>query len=269
MKNLQAPYPVSEAQQAFFRERGYIKLKNVLPPVLIDRYRNEITHVVLERNPLLQKPMSERTTYEKAFVQVTNLWRQNEVVREFVFSEKLAGIAAQLMGVRGVRLYHDQALYKEPSGGITPWHADQYYWPLSNPNTCTVWVPLQATPLPLGPLAFSSRSHTVEIGRDLAISDESEQMIQESLAAQNFEYDEGPFDLGEVSYHYGWTFHRAGPNVSQIPRAVMTIIYMEDGIKVTDLTREEHHADRDAFLPGTKTGDPAATEMNPLLYRIS
>ncbi len=268
MRDLQVHYPVTEEQQAFFHERGYIKLKHVLSPEMIEHYRSEITRVVLERNPLLKKPVSERTTYEKAFVQVTNLWRQNEMVRQFVFSERLAEIAAQLMGVRGVRLYHDQALYKEPSGGITPWHADQYYWPLSNPNTCTVWVPLQATPLPMGPLAFSSRSHKVEIGRDLAISDESEAMIQESLAAQKFEYDEGPFDLGEVSYHYGWTFHRAGPNVTETPRAVMTIIYMEDGIKVTDLVRKEHYADHDAFLPGTQTGDLAATEMNPLLHRM-
>lgn len=268
MMDLHTPYAVSEAQRTFFRERGYIKLKNVLSPDVIKHYRNEITRVVLEKNPLLKKPMSERTTYEKAFVQVTNLWRQNEIVRQFVFSERLAGIAVQLMGVRGVRLYHDQALYKEPSGGITPWHADQYYWPLSNPNICTVWVPLQATPLPLGPLAFSSRSHKVEIGRHLAISDESEKMIQESLATQNFEYDEAPFDLGEVSYHYGWTFHRAGPNETKTPRAVMTVIYMEDGITVADLIRKEHHADHDAFLPGTKTGDIAATEMNPLLYRV-
>ena len=39
------------------------------------------------------------------------------------------------MGVAGVRMYHDQALYKEPGGGITPWHVDQVYWPVSNNNT--------------------------------------------------------------------------------------------------------------------------------------
>ena len=40
---------------------------------------------------------------------------QNEQVKEFVFSRRLAGIAAQLLGVHAVRLYHDQALYKEPA----------------------------------------------------------------------------------------------------------------------------------------------------------
>lgn len=66
--------------------------------------------------------------------------------------KKLASIASQLLEVDGVRMYHDQALFKEPSGGHTPWHADQYYWPLSSDRTVTVWIPLQATPLELGPL---------------------------------------------------------------------------------------------------------------------
>lgn len=263
---IEAPYRLSQAQIAFFRERGYVKLKDVLDARTIERYRREITREVKARNPLLNKPMAERTTYEKAFVQITNLWRENEVVRELVFSERLARIAAELMGVDGVRLYHDQALYKEPAGGYTPWHADQYYWPLSTPNTCTAWIPLQAVPRDMGPLAFSERSHRFEIGRDLPISDESEAMIERALAEQDFDLEDGAFDLGEVSYHYGWTFHRAGPNTTDAVRAVMTIIYMENGIRVTELSRPEHRADRDAFLPGAQPGDVAATEMNPVLY---
>jgi ectoine hydroxylase-related dioxygenase (phytanoyl-CoA dioxygenase family) len=50
-------------------------------------------------------------------------------------------------------------------GGLTPWHADQYYWPVSTDNTCTAWVPLQPTPLEMGPLAFSAGSHRYNVGR--------------------------------------------------------------------------------------------------------
>ena len=91
-----------------------------------------------------------------------------------------------------LRLYHDQALYKEPGGGITPWHADHYYWPLSSDRMCTVWVPLQQTPLEMGPLEFASGSHRFRVfGRDMPISDESEARLQEALAQQNFEIWEG------------------------------------------------------------------------------
>ena len=50
--------------------------------------------------------------------------------------------------VEGVRLYHDQALNKEPGGGYTPWHCDAYYWPVLSDKIVTAWVPLQVTTPP-------------------------------------------------------------------------------------------------------------------------
>ena len=64
-----------------------------------------------------------------------------EQIEEFVFSKRLAKIAADLLTVDGVRMYHDQALFNEGGGGITPWHADQYYWPLATGKTITAWIP--------------------------------------------------------------------------------------------------------------------------------
>lgn len=91
-----------------------------------------------------------------------------------------------MLEVDGVRMYHDQALFKEPSGGHTPWHADQYYWPLSSDHTVTVWIPLQATPLELCPLEFSQLSQALTIGRDKKISDESEALLAKTLRINDF-----------------------------------------------------------------------------------
>jgi ectoine hydroxylase-related dioxygenase (phytanoyl-CoA dioxygenase family) len=266
LRELDQPYALTEAQKEAFRRDGYVKLKHVLSPEVISYYGEEITRQVLALNNQ-SKPMSERTTYEKAFLQIMNLWTKSEVVKEFSFSRRLARIAAELLGVKGVRMYHDQALYKEPGGGITPWHADQYYWPLSNHNTVTVWVPLQATPLELGPLAFSVGSHQFEMGRELEISDESEVKIQRSLKDRNYPLNETAFDLGEVSYHYGWTFHRAAPNVSDRPRGVMTIIYIEDGICLTKPKYKAHENDWATWMPGAVIGEPVASPLNPVIYR--
>ena len=74
-----------------------------------------------------------------------------------------------------------------------------------------------------------------------------------------------PFRLGDVSFHAGWTFHRAGPNHTDRPRRVMTVIYFADGLRLAAPTPGQQ-ADRDAFLPGLAPGDRAATEMNPLLW---
>lgn len=266
-EHLDAPYALTQEQKNFFREKGYIKLKQVLLPEVIAYYGQEITRKVIELNTL-KIPMEKRTTYQKAFLQIMNLWTKSEIVKEFVFSKRLAKIAADLMGVQGVRLYHDQALYKEPSGGITPWHADQYYWPLSNENTVTVWIPLQATPMNMGPLGFAEYSHNMEFGRDLEISDKSEQLLQEALQTAGYPLNDTPFDLGEVSYHYGWTYHRAGPNTSDQARKVMTIIYMQDGMRLIEPKHNAHRADWKSWMPGAEIGKPIATHLNPLLYSV-
>lgn len=262
---LDEPFALPAGAIDYFRSEGYVKLKQVFSPELLKFYGEAITQQVVRLNTLT-KPMAERSTYERAFLQVMNLWTKDAICRQFCFGKRLARVAAELMGVKGVRIYHDQALYKEAGGGFTPWHADQYYWPLSNDNTCTAWVPLQATPLEMGPLAFAARSHRFEFGRDLEISDESETKIREMLQAQNFTYVEEPYELGEVSFHSGWTFHRAGGNSSTQARAVMTIIYMEDSIRLIQARNQHQQRDRDAWLPGCQIGEMANSNLNPVLW---
>lgn len=263
---LNAPFAVSQGQVAFFRENGYIKLKDVLSPQTLQRYGAEITRLVLElsRGHL---PLEERSTYGKAFLQFSNLWHMSEIAAAFVRSRRLAQIATDLLEVSGVRLYHDQALYKEPSGGITPWHADQYYWPFATDRAVTVWVPFQRTPLDMGPLSFCARSHRLDLERGLEISDESERRIQLKVAHAGLEVDEGPFDLGEVSYHLGWTFHRAGCNLSDKPRAVMTMIYIDDRMRLANPTNNNQQSDWNRWMPGVQLGEVIDTPNNPVIFR--
>lgn len=264
-QELETPYAVSPEAIASYRTNGYVKLKQVLSPAVLDYYSGIITNLVFRLNTLI-KPMDERTTYERAFLQVMNLWREDERAKAFVFSARLAKIAADLMGVRGVRIYHDQALYKEPSGGITPWHADQFYWPLSSANTVTVWIPLQETPMEMGPLAFAEGSQHVEIGRDIEISDDSEAILARELQQRKFPLNDTPFELGEVSYHAGWTFHRAGPNLSDRPRKVMTMIYMDKDQLITEPRNQFQVADHAKWLANVPVGHHPQDELNPVLF---
>jgi len=264
-KQLDSQYSLSQEQVQFFRENGFIKLKQVLSPEVLAYYGREIAGKVIELNTM-HLPMNQRTTYQKAFLQVTNIWRKSDIVKEFVFGKRLARLAAELMGVRGVRLYHDQALYKEKSGGVTPWHADQFYWPLSGPNTCTVWIPLQQTPREMGPLAFAAKSQQFTFGRDLEISDASEKLIAEKMREAGFAYVEEPFDLGEVSYHYGWTFHRAGANTTDRAREVMTVIYMDQDMRLARPANPMQESDWKEWMPGARIGELIDTSLNPVLY---
>ena len=264
---LNAEYPVTDEMKESFRTNGFIKLSRVLSPELLSYYEDHVTRLVLDiASAQHEKTMEERSTYEKAFLQAINLWLRDPVVSEFVHGKRLARIATELLGVSGVRLYHDQGLYKEPGGGITPWHVDQYYWPLGPGSTVTAWIPFQETPAEMGPLTFKARSQHITDARGLAISEDSEAAIaaNEKLAA--LETFEEPFSLGDVSFHGGWTYHRASPNRSQAMRRVMTVIFIEDGMQVSEPQVEEHRFALDMYFPGKTPGEAVGGELHPLVY---
>jgi ectoine hydroxylase-related dioxygenase (phytanoyl-CoA dioxygenase family) len=264
MSKLDDLITVSEDDIQSFREKGAIKLKNILSPETLKEYKGVISAEVEKRYDRARAFENSPELYARAFQQISNLWVKNEKIKEFVFSKRLASIATQLMGTNGVRMYHDQALFKEAGGGITPWHCDQVYWPLSNENTITAWIPLQATSLEMGPLSFAEGSHKRKIGRDLVISEESEKTISKNI--KEMPYMNGPFDLGEVSFHYGYTMHNAGPNNTDEHRMVMTIIYMDSEMRVLEPKSESHKSDLASWMPGLKPGDLCNSELNPLIY---
>jgi ectoine hydroxylase-related dioxygenase (phytanoyl-CoA dioxygenase family) len=265
MSSLDTPYLLPENAVDFFQKNRYIKLKQVFDAATLAHYAEVISLKVAELSAQAA-PLDQRDTYGKAFLQIFNLWREDASVKEFVFSKRLGQIASELMQTRGVRMYHDQALFKEGGGGITPWHADQYYWPLETDKTITAWIPLQEIPLDMGPLEFSAGSHVIVEGRELAIGDESEARIQEKLRVTDFPHVIEAFDLGEVSFHSGWVFHRAGANHTDRMRKVMTVIYMDVDMKLKAPENQNQQNDWDTWCPGAQVGAVINSPLNPVIY---
>ena len=262
---LNEPYSLSQEQIDFYQKNRFIKLKEVLNLETIQFFNEAISKQVNEMNQE-QTALEDRTTYGKAFLQLFNLWTENPIIKEFIFSKRIAKIASELMEVKGVRLYHDQALFKEGGGGITPWHADQYYWPLETDKTITAWIPLQETPLEMGPLEFSAASHSIVEGRELEIGDESEEVIQKKLRVTDFKHVIEAFDIGEISFHSGWIFHRAGANSTNEMRKVMTIIYMDKDMLLKNPDNKNQIHDWNTWCPGAKIGEIINSPINPVLY---
>ena len=256
---------ITAAQAEAFRTNGHTLVKGVLSPEEISVYRPVINEAAYKYNTEKRK-MEERDTYGKAFLQIMNLWEVDEQVKKFTLAKRFAKIAAGLLGVQNVRLYHDQALYKEAGGGLTPWHQDQYYWPLSTFNTVTMWMPLMDINEEMGMLTFASGSHKEGFVGNLAISDESEALLEKHIKDKDYPITRAKLmDAGDATWHYGWTLHNALGNHSAVTREVMTIIFFADGATVTDPKNQHQEADRQRWLCGTTPGAAAASALNPLL----
>lgn len=259
-------YPLDPSYITAFEADGHVLLRGVADPGEIDTFRPAIARTCTE-NSTEGRDIDDRDTYGKAFLQVTNLWTRNEAVRRFVFMRRFASIAARLLNAPHVRLYHDQALFKEPGGGPTPWHQDKFYWPLDSDRTITMWMPLVDIDIEMGMITFASGSHKLGAATTVEISDQSDRIYGDYVRKQGFAVSAaGTMKAGDATFHHGWTVHCAGPNLSgDKMREVMTVIYYDSDARVTAPTNEFQQADLNAWLDGKLPGEAADGRLNPVL----
>jgi hypothetical protein len=259
------PYPLTGEEIEMYRKGGHVLLRGVLSPEEVRAYEPYIARAV-ENFTTEVRSLEDRDTYGKAFLQVMNLWVRDDAVRRYTMAQRFANIAADLMGVKGVRIYHDQALFKEPGGGITPWHQDEFYWPLDTDHTITMWMPLVDITPEMGTLVFASGSHKEGYLGDLPISDKSEETFRQFVADRGYPIVPIPaMTGGDATFHSGWTLHTAPGNTTSIMREVMTVIYFADGARVTKPDNRNRENDLATWLQGCKPGDLAASHLNPLV----
>ena len=266
LPDLETEYPLSPESADDYRQNGHVLLRGVCSPEEIAVYRDLIVDCVRRHNQE-DRPMDQRDTYGKAFLQTMNLWEVDDSVKKFTFARRFSKLAADLLGVDSVRLYHDQALFKEASGGHTPWHQDQYYWPLGTDKTITMWIALVDASEEMGTMTFASGSNREGFLGHMEISDESEARFAQFVAEKGYRLTScGAMKAGDVSFHSGWTLHSAPANQTGITREAMTIIYFADGARLLEPDNKNRQADLERWHPGQKPGELAASPINPVLF---
>jgi ectoine hydroxylase-related dioxygenase (phytanoyl-CoA dioxygenase family) len=253
-----------------FRKNGHVCLPAVCSREEVAAFEPAITSAS-QRFSSETRPLEERDIFGKAFTLVGGLWNRDEEVARFTLAKRFARIAAELMGVDGVRLYHDVSINKEAGGGYTPWHQDAYYWPMDTPHTITMWMPLVDITHEMGGLNFASGSqHEGYLGE--GISEDSQEFYDDVIAKKGFPVvshaqQRGVLKAGDATFHNGWTLHSAPPNNSDRARQVMTVVYFADGVRTfADMGNPNREADFKAYMPGVVPGELAASPLNPVLY---
>lgn len=266
LPDLSSLYPVTSAQKAEYQERGYVLLREVCTFDEIEAHAAVIRDTALTHSRET-RPMEERDTYGKAFLQIINLWQKNPEAAVFATAQRFGQIAADLMGVDGVRLYHDQALFKEPFGGPTPWHQDQFYWPLDGVKCVTMWMPMVRIEPDMMAMKFVPGTHLDGPITMKEISDDSEGFFNDFIHSNKLPIHQVQEMMpGDATFHDGWTLHGAPGNATDRMREVMTLIFFADGGKISTPTNSFREADMAGFFPGQQPGELAASPLNPLVY---
>jgi ectoine hydroxylase-related dioxygenase (phytanoyl-CoA dioxygenase family) len=266
VEELSRTFELTPEQIRTYRRDGHIYLTGVASRKTIQSLRPHLLSII-DEIVAKQDAQGRMENYGSFFTQVSNVWRLKEEVSKFILARRFGKIAADLMGVDGVRIYHDQALIKEPGGKPTPWHQDQYYWPLDTRHTITMWMPLVDVTTEMGSMSFAEGSHLTDLTNDKPISDESNAYFEELIASEKYPVKTYRLQAGDATFHSGWTIHSAHGNSSTQRREVITIIYYADGTRILEPDNEHRKVDMEVFHPGQKPGELAASELNPLVYK--
>ncbi len=256
---LSTPYQLSAEDVRRFREQSFVKLPAVLTPSVVRRLAERLAE-------LLRAEHGDDTAGR--FTALEQMWRQDPLMREVALSARLGAIAAGLLGT-DVRIYHDNALSKEPGCGRTPWHHDAEHFPLATESAVTAWMPVSAVPAEMGPLSFA-RGADLRPALDGLVFDRVGTSYDEAVSARfrasGVQVEDGPYGVGDMSFHGATCFHTAGRNGTTQPRRALATTYFADGARVVDAPTMISGTWQE-FLPGVVPGGPAATELNPIVGR--
>lgn len=256
---LEVPYEVPPGAVDAFAADGFVVLPRVVSPGAAEVLRRRLAD-------LLGAAGADSGLRAREM-----LWLEDPLVRAAVLSPRVAGIAAALLDVGTLRLYHDSALCKEPGAGRTPWHRDAHHFPLASHDVISTWMPLQPVPAAMGPLSFARGMDTWRLVEDLPfdkVGTSYDRRVAETLREAGVEVHEEPFALGDVSFHSTLCLHTAGANATTRPRMVLGATYYADGARVVEEPTMVS-GDWRLFVPDTAPGEVAASPRNPVVTRPS
>jgi len=115
-----------------YRENGYHIVPDLLSPSQLEQWRTIIFSAVQDRAEKKYKfptaheedhTNTDLDYYDNVFTQRINLWKTHNSVKQLLLESGavIGKIAAELEGIDCVRIWHDQALIKEPFANPTAW----------------------------------------------------------------------------------------------------------------------------------------------------
>jgi phytanoyl-CoA hydroxylase len=270
-------FQLTEEQVASYQDNGFIVIEDFLSPDELEHWRSAVMEAVTERGgkKMPGKDMKvgeddgineDAEYFGKVFDQLLNLWQTNDKVKELMIDERIGEMAAKLAGVEGIRIWHDQALFKRPWANPTAWHLDTPFWSFSDRRALSIWVALDDATLENGCLYFipgSFKETTYEnkgIGKNMdGIFEVYPQFAKTSPYVAKMK-------AGSCSFHNGLTIHGAGANMTPGFRRAMTCAYMPEG----NVFNGQKNILPDEYVQTLNIGDALDNdEQNPLIYHAS
>lgn len=265
----------TEADVRFYRENGYWIAPKVLTEDEVELLREHHAKVIAGEYGTQRPPWSRNIEPGQPLshiVKIDNSYWADSVIARYILHPLIGEMAARLTGARGIRLWHDQLLYKPPDTGAkgnVGWHQDYGYWQCADPpELLTAWLALDDVTEENGCMQVVPGSHKWGLLPEGNFFEQDLETLQrriEEVSGHPWRTVKCEMPAGALSFHHCLTIHGSGPNLSQRPRRSWAIHLMPDGTRYRANTPSDRHMN--VFLLGGKDGEPFAGPYFPLLYR--
>jgi phytanoyl-CoA hydroxylase len=234
---------VTEEQSARYGKEGFLVVDEFLSSDELAEWREAVDHAVEQRGrqrlsfeaggeegtSLTERTKEERDYYDSVFTQRNNLWQTDEHMKRLLLQPDLGHFVADVAGIEGVRIWHDQALIKEPYGNPTAYHLDVPFWSFKSADAITIWIALDDATIENGCLYYVPGSHLAQKFDNVGIGNELGALFDVYPEWADVAAIPCPVPAGGALLHNGLTFHGAGANMTPGRRRAMTCAYMPEG----------------------------------------
>lgn len=262
-----------------YRTDGFVVVEEFLDAAELDRWRQVVGTAVAERqgrkfavplHPGQDVLIGEddginpdADFYGKVFDQLLNLWQTNGELRELILDPRIGEMAGRLAGVDGLRVWHDQALIKQPWANPTGFHLDTPFWSFSDRRAISIWIALDDATPENGCLYFFPGSHLTTTFDNPGITRNLDAIFEMYPAYREATPHQAAMKAGSCSFHSGMTIHGAGANMTSRARRAMTCAFMPEGA----VFNGQQNILTDEQMSRLSVGDRLADdEQNPLVY---
>jgi len=270
-------WQITDEQIQYYQKNGFVVIEDFLSPDELEYWREAVMEAVKQRGG--QKMPGKETKvgeddginedaeyFGKVFDQLLNLWQTNDKVKELMLDERIGEMAAKLSGAEGIRIWHDQALFKRPWANPTAWHLDTPFWSFSDRKALSIWVALDDATLENGCLYFIPGSFKVTSYENKGIGKNMDSIFELYPECAKLGSVAAKMKAGSCSFHNGLTIHGAGANMTNGFRRAMTCAYMPEG----NTFNGQANILPEAYLKTLQIGDKLNDdEQNPLIYHAS
>jgi phytanoyl-CoA hydroxylase len=258
---------ITQAQIDSYQADGFVVIEDFLTPDELTTWRQYVDEAVAQREDRKLADGRMRagdSYYDRVFVQRINLWTDHDGMRELMLDARLGQMAAYLAQVDGIRIWHDQALMKQPWANPTGWHLDNPYWSFSSHAAISIWVALDDATLENGCLYFVPGTHKLATFDNVGIGENMGDLFRVYPDWARMPSVAAPMKAGSCSFHNGLVAHGAGANMTPGWRRAMTCAYMPDG---STFNGQQNILPPEAMARLT-IGDVLDDDaLNPLIYK--